>query len=78
MKIFNGFIFSQYNLHHRSSTGLYIGLGKYRYFQSGAKVKQIIAIVTTHSVSCFSYQQVPMCVATVIEKTTINATSVLH
>ena len=26
MNILNGFIFSQYKLHHRCSTGLYIGL----------------------------------------------------
>ena len=33
--------------------GLYIGLWKYWDFQSEAKVEQIIAIVTTHSVSCW-------------------------
>ena len=53
MNILKGFIFSQYKLHHRSLTGLYIGLGKYWDFQSVAKVEQIIAIVKTHSVSCF-------------------------
>ena len=52
VNILNGFIFSQYKLHHRSSTGLYIGLWKYWDFQSEAKAEQIIAIVTTHSVSC--------------------------
>ena len=53
MNILNDFIFLQYKLHHRSSTGLYIGLWKYWDFKSEAKIEQIIAIVTTHSVSCF-------------------------
>ena len=48
----NGFIFSQYKLHHRCSTGLYIGFWKYWDFQSETKLEQIIEIVTTHSVSC--------------------------
>ena len=43
----------QYELHHRSSTRLCLGLWKYWDFKSEAKVEQIIAIVTTHSVSCF-------------------------
>ena len=51
--ILNGFIFLQYELHHRSSTRLCLGLWKYWDFKSEAKVEQIIAIVTTHSVSCF-------------------------
>ena len=55
VNILNGFIFSQYKLHHRSSTGLYIGLWKYWDFQSEAKAEQIIAIVTAHSVSCFVF-----------------------
>ena len=42
----------QYKLHHRCSTELYIDLWKYWDFQREAKVEQIIAIVTTHSVSC--------------------------
>ena len=50
MNILNGLLFSQLKLHHRCSTGLYKDL---RSFQSEAKVEQIIAIVTTHSVSCF-------------------------
>ena len=53
VNILNGFIFSQYKLYYRSSTGLYISLWKYWDFQSEAKVEQIIAIVTTHSVSCY-------------------------
>ena len=48
MNIVNGFIFSEYKLHHRSS----IGIWKYWDFQREAKAEQIIAIVTTHSVSC--------------------------
>ena len=52
MNILNGLLFSQYKLHHRCSTELYIGLWKYWNFQSEAKVEQIIAIVTTRSVSC--------------------------
>ena len=44
----NDFIFSQYKIFTR----LYIGLWKYWDFQSEAKVEQIIAIVTMHSVSC--------------------------
>ena len=55
VNILNGFIFLQYKFHHRSSTGLYIGLWKYWDFQSEAKVEQMIAIVTTHSVSCSSH-----------------------
>ena len=35
------------------STGLYIGLRKYWNFQSEAKLEQIIAIVTAHSVFLF-------------------------
>ena len=54
VNILNSFIFSQYKFHHRSSTGLYISLWKYWDFQSEAKVEQIIAIVTTHSVSCYN------------------------
>ena len=50
MNILNGLLFSQLKLHHRCSTGLYKGL---RSFQSEAKAEQIIAIVKTHSVSCF-------------------------
>ena len=38
---------------HICSTGLYIGLRKYRNFQREAKLEQIIAIVTTHSVFLF-------------------------
>ena len=53
VNILNSFIFSQYKFHHRSSTGLYISLWKYWDFQSEAKVEQIIAIVTTHSISCY-------------------------
>ena len=41
--------------HHTCSIGLYIGHRKYWNFQSEAKVEQIIAIVTTRSVSCCSY-----------------------
>ena len=55
MNILNGLLFSQYKLHHRCSTRLYIGLWKYWNFQSEAKVEQIIAIVTTRSVSCCDY-----------------------
>ena len=57
MNILNGFIVSQYKLRHRASTGLYTGLWKYWDFQSEAKVKQIIAIVTTHSLSCYNYKK---------------------
>ena len=57
VNILSGFIFPQYKLHHRSSTGLHIGLWKYWDFQSEAKVEQIIAIVTTtHSVSCSEFK----------------------
>ena len=49
----NGSVFSQYKLHHRCSTVLYMCLWKYWNFQSEAKLEQIIAIVTTRSVSCF-------------------------
>ena len=56
MNILNGFIFSQYKLHHRSLTGLFMGLWKYWGFQSDAKVEQIIAIVSTHSVSCYKFK----------------------
>ena len=41
----NSFIFSQYKLHHRCSTGLYIGLWKCWDFQSETQVEQIIEIV---------------------------------
>ena len=37
---------------YRCSTGLYTGHPKYWNFQSEAEVEQIIAIVTTHSISC--------------------------
>ena len=37
---------------HRCSTGLYTGLLKYWNFQGEAKVKQIIVILTTRTVSC--------------------------
>ena len=52
MNTLNSLIFLLYKLHHRSSTWLYIGLWKYWDFQSEAKAEQIMAIVTTHSVSC--------------------------
>ena len=52
VNVLNGLLFSQYKLHHRCSTGLYIGLWKYWNFQSEAKKEQIIAIVTTRSLSC--------------------------
>ena len=50
--MFNDVLFLQLKLHHRCSTGLYIGLRKYWNFQIEAKLEQIIAIVTTHSDSC--------------------------
>ena len=53
--ILNGLLFAQYKLHHRCSTGLYIGLWKYWNFQREAKVEQIIAIVATRSVSCYIF-----------------------
>ena len=34
VNLLNGFILSQYKFHHRSSTGLYIGLWRYWDFQS--------------------------------------------
>ena len=52
MNILNDLLFSKYKLHHRCSTGLYIGLWKHWNFQREAKVEQIIAIVTTRSVPC--------------------------
>ena len=54
MNILNGLLFSQYKLHHISSTGLYIGLWKHWNFQSEAKEEQIIAIIKTRSISCWS------------------------
>ena len=42
-------------VHHKCSAGLYVGLQKYWVFQSEAKVEQIIAIVTTRSVSCLKF-----------------------
>ena len=53
VNILSDLLFSQYKLHHRCSTGLYIGLWKYWNVQSAAEVEQIIAIVTTCSVSCY-------------------------
>ena len=41
-------------LHHKCSTGLYIGPRKYWNFKSENKVGQIIAVVTGRSVSCFN------------------------
>ena len=52
VNILNGFLFLQYKLHQRSSTGLHIGFRKYRNFQNEAKVEQIITIVTMCTVSC--------------------------
>ena len=48
VNILNGLLFSQYMLHHRC----------YCNFQSQAKVEQIVAIVTTLSVSCFHLKQI--------------------
>ena len=52
VNILNGFLFLQYKLHQRSSTGLYIGFPKYQNFQNEDKVEQIITIVTMCTVSC--------------------------
>ena len=52
MNILNGLLFLQ-KLHHRCSTGFYIGLRKFWNFQSEAKLEQITAIVTTLSVFLF-------------------------
>ena len=46
----SGFTIFAKKLHHKCSTGLYIGLWKCWNFQREAKLEQIIAIVTTHSV----------------------------
>ena len=55
MNILNGSLFLQQKLHHRCSTGLYVGLRKFWNFQSEAKLEQIIAIVTTHSIFLFCF-----------------------
>ena len=54
VNILNGLPFLLWKLHHRCSTGLYIGPRKYWNFQGEAKLEQIIAIVTTHSVFLLS------------------------
>ena len=68
--ILSGLLFSQENLHHRCSTGLYIGLWKYWNFQSEAKVEQIIAIVTMHSVSCWYFHSATTHVFILLSKVT--------
>ena len=52
---FNDLLFSQLKLHHRCPTGLYKDLRKYWNFQCEAKAEQTITIVTTRSVSFFSF-----------------------
>ena len=55
MELFHEILFLQWKFHHRCLTGLYIGLQKFWNFQSEAKLEEIIAIVTTHSVFLFCF-----------------------
>ena len=55
MNILNCWLFSAQKPDHRCSTGLYAGFRKYWNLQSEAKVEQVIAIVTTRSISCFNF-----------------------
>ena len=54
----SGFTIFAKKLHHKCSTGLYIGLWKYWNFQREAKLEQIIAIVTTHCVFLLKFKTV--------------------